>query len=705
MAINVNPKEKAIVTWNKEGQTKAVALNQLYDALCKYQVPHKSNSSDVYRNVYQDGISVRDEFSRTDYDGFRPGDKKPTHPKDIIRVCNGEYKNNGIVHNVFDLMGDFATQGVELNHPVKKVEEFYRAWWKKVRGIDRTERLANLLARMGSVIITRQTAKVPLRVVTPSEQSRKSVDIPFGYTFLNPVTLEVIGEEFSAFLSNNTVRYGIKVPSELSKKIQYPTTADKDFIAQIPPDILGKIRNGDKVIPINPDILRAMHYKKDDWEVWATPMLYSILDDLQILRKMKQADLAALDGAISQIRIWKLGSLEHEIVPSTALINRLADILINSIGGGILDLIWGPDLVYQAAETNLHNFLGETKYAPTLNRIFAGLGIPPLFSGATSQGSFSNNYVAIKTLIERLNYIRSIIIEFWEYEIELVRKAMGFNKGATISFDRMTLNDESGMLKIMEGLVDRNLLSVEAMQEMVGASPEIETFRLKREKKLRDKGLLPEKLSSLPSDYQALKKGLAVTGQYSAEELGVELETPAANKRIPAKETAKQQPKPGPILPNGRPKNAKDATKRKEKKVLPRKSVKGSFIKNLAWANESQKTINDIVLPKYLESVGKANLRQLTTKEADEFEKKKFAVLCSLDPLADYEEKTIIDIFSSNQSQIPILMSEALDKAISEIRKKNEPITLDKMKLLQSYVYSMVNSDEVGVDEVQDDGI
>ena len=65
-------------------------------------------------------------------------------------------------------------------------------------------------------------------------------------------------------------------------------------------------------------------------------MVYAILDDLMLLEKMRLADLAALDGAISQVRLWRLGSLEHEIFPTDAAVQKLADILMSNPGGGVI---------------------------------------------------------------------------------------------------------------------------------------------------------------------------------------------------------------------------------------------------------------------------------------------------------------------------------------------------------------------------------
>ena len=44
-------------------------------------------------------------------------------------------------------------------------------------------------------------------------------------------------------------------------------------------------------------------------------MTYACFKDLLLYEKLKLADQAALDGAISKIRVWKLGKLGAQVGP------------------------------------------------------------------------------------------------------------------------------------------------------------------------------------------------------------------------------------------------------------------------------------------------------------------------------------------------------------------------------------------------------
>ena len=413
-------------------------VNKAYD---EYMViPHRAQANRLRFDNIDTNTSVRNQFSREDYEYFRPDETVPKKQKEVIAYCMQAYKKVGLIRNVIDLMADFGSQGVKIVHPNPRIQKFFRGWFKRVGGSEVSERFLNLLYRAGNVITKRSTIKITLADVKDMQNTTgdnvlvpdmekvvplkplKKV-IPGRYDFLSPLSLEVIGGELSQFVG--TPEYAIKISPKLKRAITNPKTeAEKELIKRIPEEILNAIKNNQKVVPLDSKKLRVYHYKKDDWQVWADPMVYAILDDLMLLEKMKLADLAALDGAISQVRLWRLGSLEHEIFPTDAAVSKLAEILMSNPGGGAFDLIWGPELDFKESGTNVHQFLGSAKYDPVLNGIYAGLGVPPTLTGAATASGFTNNYISLKTLVQRLEYGRNILRDFWEKELNLVQKAM-----------------------------------------------------------------------------------------------------------------------------------------------------------------------------------------------------------------------------------------------------------------------------------------
>ena len=397
----------------------------------------------------------------------------------------------------------------------------------------------------------------------------------------------------------------------LVKKLKNPKDAiEKDLVSGISLQSLTAVSQGGKALHLPEDKTVAIYYKRDDWQVWARPMLYCILEDLMMLKKMKLADLAALDGAVSHIRVWKLGSLEHKILPTETAIGRLADMLMNNVGGGSIDLIWGPELDFKETSTDVVQFLGEEKYKPILNAIFAGLGIPPSLTGLPVGQGFSNNYISLRTLIERLDYGRQLLIAFWDKEIKLVQQAMGFKIPAQIVFDQHTLSDEAAEKRLLIDLMDRDLISEEALQERFDLIPEIENVRRKREMRKRENGKLPQKAGPWhnPQRIDDLKKMWVQMGIMTPKDFDIELisendvQQPAS---ISQNDNSNEQQ--AGLSGQGRPVGVKDSEKRKKKTVKPRTAAK--LVEAMSWAESSQKIISEYVNAAYLSSLNKKSIR------------------------------------------------------------------------------------------------
>ena len=482
---NAEPVNSEIyIAWGDDLASKQDALKVTAASLDEFTGIERSSAMRRYGLDYSNldrNTSGRPGMTRSDYDFFRPDEAVPRSFKIILKKAEDIYQRVGLVKNVIDLMGDFASQGIRPVHRNKRIERFYRKWFKKINGKERSERFLNNLYKSGNVVINRQTGKVSIKaadslyrtIASPDFQIQdvdeikfEKREIPWKYTFIDPSFVDVAAGALSSFVQDK--KYELILPAMLRKTVINPKTeSEKSVVLNLPPAILEAAKTK-KPYPLDPDKTLVFHYKKDDWQTWAYPMIYAIMDDITIIEKLKLADMAALDGAISNIRIFKLGSLEHKIAPTKAATAKLAQILGNNVGGGTMDLIWGPDIELIESKTSVHQFLGEAKYIPHLNSVYAGLGIPPTLTGTFGAAGTTNNFISLKTLTQRLQYGRDVLVDFWEQEFALVQKAMGFKYSAKIEFDRMDLSNEDSEKGLLIQLADRNLISDELLQTRFG---------------------------------------------------------------------------------------------------------------------------------------------------------------------------------------------------------------------------------------------
>lgn len=638
-------RSKGVITWEENNSAGRVsAMKEYSESIQSYGNVSKLTASD-----HSSLRNIRPDFNRSDYDYYRPNSAIPQDKRKGIQLCMKAYKNTGIIRNIIDLMGDFGCQGINLIHRDTSAESFYQQWFKKVNGKERSERFLNNLYRCGNVVIYKSYAEVTPTLakfmksmasdIVIKEDDITKNEIPFRYNFFNPLNLDIKSD--GRYYLN--VAGGAKLYAGGSFNTSYRTAyIPKDVMDSLPKNLQTDIKNNKRDIPLEEERLSVFHYKKDDWESWADPLVLAILDDIMMLERMKLADLSALDGAISNIRLWTIGSLEDRIFPTKEAIDRLREILSSNQGGGTMELVWGPELSFKESATQVHKFLGSQKYDAVYNSIYGGMGVPPTLTGQGGGGNgFTNNFISLKTLVERLQYGRDLLVKFWEKEIEIVRKAMGFRYAAEIRFDQMSLSDENAEKLLFIQLADRDIISHETLLERFKESSRVEKTRLGNEKSERDADSLPDKAGPFHNGnfgQETEKMDKQHTNNLEINKMSLDNQVKIAKTKVTTKPPiAKKQ-----SAPNGRPKNSTDQNGRKKRIAKPRS--KPGVAQVIEWTNNTWENISENINSGFLSINNKTNLRQLSKAQIKELETIKVDVLTNIEPLESFDIKTVYDI-------------------------------------------------------------
>ena len=94
----------AFVTINNDSNKNDIEQAALaYDSF--QGIPSTQASRTRYHDV-ETNISVRNGFTRDDYEYFRKDEQTPKRAKEIISSCMGAYRKIGLIRNVIDLMSD-----------------------------------------------------------------------------------------------------------------------------------------------------------------------------------------------------------------------------------------------------------------------------------------------------------------------------------------------------------------------------------------------------------------------------------------------------------------------------------------------------------------------------------------------------------------------------------------------------------------------
>tara|TARA_R100001163_G_scaffold55690_1_gene43224 strand:+ start:6760 stop:8925 length:2166 start_codon:yes stop_codon:yes gene_type:complete len=693
---------EAYASWEDE-EGRDQALSNYSATITEFAAASRTSYDNITK--YQSG---RPGLQKSDYDYFRSSEKVPTKSKEIISFARKSYRQIGLIRNSIDLMGDFACQGVRLVHPNPRIERFYNDWFSRIKGTFVSERFCNLLFREANVVIRMKTAKLNKSKRLEMQRAVADIDmkadlkenlfrkgeLPWQYTFLDPLLLEVVGGPLASM--SGQYSYRMDIPKDLKRDLNKirnsGSSSEKDMLKNIPKEFLDT-KNGAKGIILPEDKTFTYFYKKDDWQLWADPMTYACFDDLILYEKLKLADKAALDGAVNKIRVWKLGSLDHKLAPTPTAASALGNILGANTGGGTMDIVWGPDIELLETGTDVQRFLGEEKYRPTLMSIYSCLGIPPTLTGTFGASGTTNNFISLKTLTERLNYVRSILVQFWSYQVKAIQKSMGFRQAPQVEFDYMQLDDPASMMQLMVNLADRNIISDEFIQRQIKAKPNIEEKRISNESKKRDKGSMQEKVSpyhSVDKDFSKQKIALQ-TGVASPSQVGLKLDPKSPEEKSalemrsgPKQETIKVEEPSSPGSP-GRPKNSNDQAPRQPRGFRPALKARTEL-----WAKKAQAKISKIVNPIILDRFEKKNMRSLSSDEIADSEKVKFEILCSLEPNSNVDERSVAAAIKSGLEN-PSIHNEC-GKWISEASEcSDQRLAIDEIRSIRASYYTYLS--------------
>lgn len=212
-------------------------------------------------------------------------------------------------------------------------------------------------------------------------------------------------------------------------------------------------------------------------------------------------------------------------------------------------------------------------------------------------------------------------------------KQWGWDPPAHVVFDTLNLADETAERKLLIDLLDRGVISYEAVQREFGRVPEIENMRMKREENMREAGALGPKAGPFTND---------ATHANDLEKIKVQKKL---DKQI---QDAKPKGEPG----QGRPVNSKDSRKRKKKVVKP---VGASYNDKIKWAKKAYAKISDVI---------DGTNPSVTGKDLDHF---KFVVLINT---PEFSRVTVKSVFSTLHTELNI--SPVLDRMYNEVYPFNE---------------------------------
>jgi hypothetical protein len=333
------------------------------------------------------------------------------------------------------------------------------------------------------------TVKGPLSESIPVKDGM----IPWGYTALNPLQMELRGKKFQG--ENYWIMALDKSDTkEILAQYGYNSTSQDlgSTRVNLPKELKGKIGkyNGGGVgyvseIKFDATTLTPLQDYKFDWFDWAIPFVFPVLAPLGFKGCLRKMEIRACESVINSIFLFKLGDLKNGMPAEEEHFERLADML--QMPGQVQNIIWNEAISAEVIQPDVTKIFDSKKYESADKDIMMALGIPESMLGGKSS-SFQHSFITLVTVMERLESTRNLLESWLMGELEAIAKVMGFRRLPTIKWARSALKDEAAVRTLFTNLYDRGILSRDTLLR------EFDTdFDTELSKQLEEDGSLPAK--------------------------------------------------------------------------------------------------------------------------------------------------------------------------------------------------------------------
>jgi hypothetical protein len=415
--------------------------------------------------------------------------------RDTIVLCQKAYYNFSVFRNTIDLMTEFSISNLYYTGGSRKSREFFETLFGRINIDDLQSRFFREYYRSGNVFIYRFNAKMDkadafkINQTFGLSEANENIEIPSKYIILNPSDIQLQG----SIAFSTGVYYKVVTDYEL-QILRHPQTQEQKEVFESLPEETKKLINDSKnvgmsavTMPLNTDRLVAVFYKKQDYEPFAVPMGYPVLEDINWKQEMKQMDMAVARTTNQAILLITMGTKPEEGGVNQRNLMAMQKLFENESVGRVLISDYTTDAKFVIPD--IGNILDPKKYDVVNQDIQMGLNNILL-----SDEKFANTSIKVQVFMERLKQGRRVFLEnFLMPEIRRVSKEMGFKNYPTAHFEEVDLRDTSVYSRIYSRLIELGVLTAEEGMQAIESgrfpTPEESLESQKKFQELKNEGL------------------------------------------------------------------------------------------------------------------------------------------------------------------------------------------------------------------------
>lgn len=376
--------------------------------------------------------------------------------QEMVELCRKAYWRFPLLRNVIDIMCEFSIGDIYLRGDNKQSNTFTEAWLDKIDIWKLQDQFYRETYRSNNTFLYRsdgEFAPEDLKRITQVYGARSiKKTVPVRYTVLDPATVAIMANVTFQMASYYKVYNGFEL-----ERLRHPKTPEDEAVREsLGTEALKDLDSGvSPYVRLDPEKLSAIFYKKQDYEPFAVPFIWGILDLIELKLAMHAMDRAVIKAADWAILHFKVGDEKTGIVNQKSL-DALKAIFNNEAIRRTLTTdytVKGEWLI-----PDLSKILGKEKYAQVNEDLMQGLNAVLFDAGE----KFANQSVKVQVFLARTQEVRNMFLkEFLQPEIKRVCKEMGFKTYPTAYYEDYDLRDQSVYAKIYSTMYQLGILTPE----------------------------------------------------------------------------------------------------------------------------------------------------------------------------------------------------------------------------------------------------
>jgi len=452
---------------NKQNTEKDTAFSPVMvsTASTSNQIVGSSSDTRVRRNA--SSSIIRSDRYKNIEDGLVPfkysNNVKNSSNVDIreaVILCQKAYYNFAIFRNTIDLMTEFSSNNLYFRGGSQKSRDFFDALFKKINIYDLQDKFFREYYRSGNVFIYRFESVIKNEDIDKITQTfgglskANAVKLPSRYIILNPADIQIGGSiNFSI-----GKYYKLLSDYELERLKNPKTDEDIEVLKSLSKDTQKLIQQktvGVLTLPLDTSRLVAVFYKKQDYEPFAVPMGFPVLDDINWKSEMKKMDMGITRTMQQAILLVTMGAEPEKGGINQKNLEAMQKLFENQSVGRVLIADYTTKAEFVIPD--IASIIGPQKYEVVDRDIQIGLN-----NILIGNEKFANQSIKVQVFVERLKQARqSFINEFLIPEIRRISKSLGFKNFPTPYFEDIDLKDDIQYSRIYNRLIELGVLTPE----------------------------------------------------------------------------------------------------------------------------------------------------------------------------------------------------------------------------------------------------